>query len=168
MLHYASRLNSGVRPLLEISVNQYTCRLSGVRSLLKITVLFLFAAMAMSGCATVGDDHIDDATLTQKLQHTWAGVPDDIEIDGETTYLPEGVWNMLGHFKHEGKIYTVLASGKWHVKDGYLHYSVTHSNLPSMVPDGFASADKIVRVTDSEFIYVSPADGRMTTEHRVR
>ena len=150
-------------------MNYYTRLLtSGIRSFMKITVLFLFVAMAISGCASVGDDRVDDATLTQRLQHTWAAEPDDVQIDGETTYLPEGVVNFLGHFRHDGKIYAVLGSGTWHVKDGYLHYTVTHSNLPSMVPDGFASADKIVSVTNSELIYVSAADGRKTIEHRVR
>jgi len=135
---------------------------------MKISVVLLLAAMTTSGCATVADAPMDTASLTQRLQHTWALRPDAVVADAETTYLPEGVMNIHGHFKHNGKTYTVVASGSWYVKDGYLYYSITHSNIPSMIPDGFSSADKIVRVTDREFTYISSADGRTTRERRTR
>lgn len=100
--------------------------------------------------------------------NTWATTPDNVVADGETTYLPEGVMNVFGHFKHGGKIHAFLASGRWYIKSGYLHYTITHSNLPSIIPDGFTSADKILRITDSQLIYTTSADGRTSTERRLR
>jgi hypothetical protein len=47
-------------------------------------------------------------------------------------------------------------------------FDVTTSNIPYIIPNGFTSAEKIVRVTDKVLITVSPVDGSTVTEHRIR
>ncbi len=135
---------------------------------MKPTILVLFASAMFAGCATDTAVRTDDAVLAQRIQHTWVTAPDDLVVDGETTFLPGGVMNIFGHFKHGGKIHTVVGSGRWHIKDGYLHYTIYESNIPRILPDGFTSVDRIVRITDSQFTYISSADGKTTTERRLR
>jgi len=137
---------------------------------MKHVSLALLIGLTISACATLDKGTVNDASLEQLLQHTWAGreASADVVIEGETTYLPEGRVNMIGHLRQKGRIRTLNGSGTWHVKGGYLYWTVTKSNFADVIPNGFASADKIVRVTENEFTYVSSEDGKIKTEHRIR
>ena len=161
---------------------------------MKNHLLTFFIAASISGCATVHNERTDDASLEQRIQsHTWdyrEPVSKELTIEGETTYLPGGIMNLFGHVKEngqvrsilapgtsgwrvangneKGQIRTILASGTWHVKNGYLYYTITKSNVANMIPNGFTSGDKIVRVTQNELTYISSADGNTVTEHRIR
>jgi len=137
---------------------------------MKILSFTLLIAAIIPACTALETKSASDASPEQKLQHTWAyrESSKNLRIEAKTAYLPGGVMNLAGHVSQNGQIKPVLASGTWHVKDGYLYYTITKSNLPSIIPNGFTSGDKIVRVTDSEFTYISSADGKTVTEHRIR
>ena len=65
---------------------------------------------------------------------------------------------------HENR--AARASGRWSVRDGYLHTKIESSTLPSLMPVGFAAAWKLKEVTGKEMIYVSAANGRTRVEYR--
>src|SRR5204862_369092 len=128
-------------------------------------------AVILCACASVDTQPMDDLSLEKRLQHTWSfhGVGSNHAIvDGETTYLPGGVMNLFGHTTQDGTVHTDLGSGTWYVKNGYLYYTLAKSNFSREIPNGFTSADKIVRVTETEFTYISSHNGRTITEHRIR
>jgi hypothetical protein len=135
---------------------------------MKHIILTLLVAAVISACASDVRGPSDDAALERRLQHTWATTPDDVVIDGETSYLPGGVMNLFGHVREDGKVRTILASGTWHISKGYLYYTMTKSNFANLIPNGFTSVDKIVRITDDEFTYIASADGKSETERRIR
>jgi len=88
--------------------------------------------------------------------------PDGSVLEGRRIFLEGGRLNMTGVYtegkptsrrRSRTKKATLIASGTWKVKDGHLHYTIEKSNIPKAVPDGFTTADKIVKVTESEFVY---------------
>jgi hypothetical protein len=137
---------------------------------MKIILSTLLIAVLVSACTSIGTQPMDDLSIQQRLQHTWSyrDAGPDLVVEGETTYLPGGIMNVSGQYRHNKTTGIVVASGTWHVKNGYLYYTVTSSNVPGMIPKGFTSADKLVKVTDKELTYVSTADGETVTEHRIR
>lgn len=112
-----------------------------------------------------------DAEWQQALVGTWEGISADsggAVIRGKTTYFPGGLMGVVGSITLDGNVLHVVASGTWEVKQGYLHYTVGASNIPDLLPVGFASADKIVSITGKELTYVSSSSGRTKIDYRVR
>jgi hypothetical protein len=137
---------------------------------MKEPLLSFLIATIVAACATVDEQPTDDASLEKRIQHTWSSreVTDHTIIDGQTAYLPGGVMNLFGHVNHNGTFIKVIGSGTWHIKNGYLFSTITTSNIPYIIPNGFTSADKIVRVTEKELTTVSSIDGSTETAHRIR
>jgi hypothetical protein len=131
----------------------------------------LLIAAIIPGCTTTDKEPGEDVSLEQRLQHTWAfreAASNGVIIEGKTAYLPEGIMNLAGRVTQNGQSRPILASGTWRVKNGYLYYTITKSNVPSIIPNGFTSGDKIVRVTANELTYISSDNGKVVTEHRIK
>jgi len=112
-----------------------------------------------------------DAGLTRRIEGTWAGTestPDGLVLRGETTYLPGGRMNLRGSILYGEATHPIIGSGTWQVRDGYLHYTLETSNVSDFLPDGYSSADQILKVTDTELIYRSSGSGKTKVEQRVR
>ena len=110
--------------------------------------------------------------------------PDDVIVESQFTLLPGGRVNWQGELRmlvpadfylpnrpnyevRNGRlVYYFTASGKWAVRDGYLHTKIESSTLPSLMPVGFAAAWKLKEVTSKEMIYVSAANGSTRVEFR--
>jgi uncharacterized RDD family membrane protein YckC len=45
-------------------------------------------------------------------------------------------------------------SGTWRVEDGYLYYKITSSNHPEIMPIGDINANKIINITDKDYVYI--------------
>ena len=145
----------------------------------------IFAAallsLGLSACGTGDDD------LARALVGTWGSrdvAPDDVIVETRFSLLPGGRVNWRGdvrllvpadfylpnrpnyEVKNGRLIYYFTASGKWSVRDGYLHTRIEQSTLPSLMPVGFAAAWKLREVNGREMIYVSAANGRTRVEYR--
>jgi len=147
-----------------------------------IKVLLLACAAALvSGCGASDDE------FAKVVVGTWGSrevAPDDVIVENRFTLLPGGRVNWQGELRmlvppdfylpdrpnyevRNGRlVYYFSASGKWSVRDGYLHTKIESSTLPSLLPAGFAAAWKLKEVTSKEMIYVSAANGRTRVEVR--
>ena len=144
-------------------------------------VLLAFAVATLGGCGTSDDD------FAKVVVGTWGSrevAPDDVIVETRFTLLPGGRVNWQGELRmlvppdfylpdrpnyevRNGRlVYYFSASGKWSVRDGYLHTKIETSTLPSLMPTGFAAAWKLKEVTRKEMIYVSAANGRTRVETR--
>ena len=111
----------------------------------------------------------NDLELEKKIIGTWQGQPvraGDVIVEGKTIYLPGGRMNLAGRIIFPDGQRQVIGSGRWQVKEGYLHWTVETSNVSEMIPNGFSSADKIVSVTEAEFTYSSA--GQTKVDKRLR
>ena len=145
-------------------------------ALLLACVLALLAA-----CGASDDD------FAKVVVGTWGSrevAPDDVIVETRFTLLPGGRVNWQGELRilvppdfylpnrpnyevRNGRlVYYFSASGKWSVRDGYLHTKIESSTLPSLMPPGFAAAWKLKEVTRKEMIYVSAVNGRTRVELR--
>ena len=133
-------------------------------------VIFVMSLASMMSSCVSPRIAADDLALQQRLQHTWSYRHSNpqFSLEGETTYLPGGVMNLFGRFRYGGQTRAIAGNGTWHVKNGYLYSTLTRSNASDILPNGFTSSDKILRVTDREFRYLSSATGKIVIERRVR
>jgi hypothetical protein len=150
--------------------------LRAARALMLVTAIAL-----LGGCGATDDD------FAKVVVGTWGSrevAPDDVIVETRFTLLPGGRVNWQGELRmlvpadfylpnrpnyevRNGRlVYYFSASGNWSVRDGYLHAKIESSNLPSLLPIGFASAWKLKEVTSKEMIYVSAASGRTRVEYR--
>jgi len=146
-----------------------------------VKVLLLTCAALVSGCGASDDD------FAKVVVGTWSSrevAPDDVIVETRFTLLPGGRVNWQGEVRmlvppdfylsdrpnyevRNGRlVYYFSASGKWSVRDGYLHTKIESSTLPSLLPAGFAAAWKLKEVTSKEMIYVSAANGHTRVEYR--
>ena len=144
-------------------------------------LLFAFSAALLGGCGASDDD------FAKVVVGTWGSrdvAPDDVIVETQFTLLPGGRVNWQGELRmlvpadfylpnrpnyevRNGRlVYYFTASGKWAVRDGYLHTKIESSTLPSLMPSGFAAAWKLKEVTSKEMIYVSAVNGRTRVEFR--
>ncbi len=135
----------------------------------------------LTACGASDDD------FAKVVVGTWGSrevAPDDVIVETQYTLLPGGRVNWQGELRmlvpadfdlptrhnfevRNGRlVYYFSASGKWAVKDGYLHTKIETSTLPSLMPIGFAAAWKLKEVTSKEMIYVSAASGRTRVEYK--
>lgn len=151
--------------------------------LMRIPVLsFVFLAVAaLAGCGASDDD------FAKAVVGTWGSrdvAPDDVIVETQFTLLPGGRVNWQGQVRllvpptfylpdrlnfevNNGRlIYYFTASGKWAMREGYLHTRIESSTLPSLLPVGFAAAWKLKEVNSKEMVYVSAANGRTRVEYR--
>lgn len=149
---------------------------AAARAILMACVLGVLGA-----CGASDDD------FAKVVVGTWGSrevAPDDVIVENQFTLLPGGRVNWQGELRmlvpadfdlptrynfevRNGRlVYYFSASGKWAVKDGYLHTKIERSTLPSLMPVGFAAAWKLKEVTTKEMIYVSAASGRTRVEIR--
>lgn len=148
---------------------------------------FVHALVAGTIAGLLGACGNSDDAFAKALVGTWgsrAVAPDDVIVENHFTILPGGRINWQGELRmlvppdfylpnrpnyevRNGRlVYYFNASGKWAVKDGYLHTRIEHSTLPSLMPVGFASAWKLREVTSREMIYQSAPDGPTRVEYR--
>jgi hypothetical protein len=145
-------------------------------------VLFLLVVVSsLAGCGTSDNDY------QVALLGTWVSREvgqDDVIVETQTTLLPGGRVNWSGELRlpvpptfyvpsgvsHEVKngrlVFYFNASGAWFVRDAYMHTRVESTTLPSLMPEGFATAWQLKEVNPKELIYVSAANGRTRVEYR--
>lgn len=128
-----------------------------------VVFLALFQSM-LFGCQP-SQNEIWERAIVGVWSH--ASTYGDASVEGKTSYLPGGRMTVTGTLKYkDAEDQLINGSGKWHVKDGWLHYTMEVSTLPDILPNGYSSADKIIRVTDKELVYVND-DGETVTDFRV-
>jgi len=111
----------------------------------------------------------DDEIFAQKIIGTWE--TKRIETDGsvlvgEESYYPSKEVSGAGVFTIDNNKdpIAVVYSGKWRIEGGYLYTTITSSNLPELIPLGYISAAKIIKITDKDLVYEQ--DGRQYVDQR--
>ncbi len=110
---------------------------------------------------------VDDSSLTKALVGSWYEKetrPDGTQPEGISTYLANGHALFAVIFKDKGLATLVSMEGTWSIKDGALVVKLESAtfgkealplkDLPILKPD------KILRITQDEFVYVDSEDGK--------
>ena len=68
-------------------------------------------------------------------------------------------------FPVQGQQIPIILSGTWEIKNNYRHYKIESSNLEELIPRGYSSAEKVIEITEDEFVYIS--EGQEMVEYRI-
>lgn len=113
-----------------------------------------------------------DAQLRRALVGTWQSTATNdqgVSDYGECTYFDNGEFHAKGtlyfpdHTTRDFK-----GAGTWTIQKEQMQWKLAESNIPDLIPVGFASSDKIVHITEQEYQYVDSDTGKTMTEYRVK
>ena len=137
---------------------------------MKINILIrvsLFAlACAIAACRE--DDQVSartDAEMKALIIGTW--VLDDGPLSlyyMEKTYSPDGT--STGFLLNRQTRKRIDFTSSWKIEDGNLTGSVVTSSDPTAMAPSASYSNKIVKLTDKQFVMVQYGTGRVTIKHR--
>lgn len=112
----------------------------------------------------------DDASLAKRLVGMWheeRPLPNGVSAAEDTTVLADGTFKSEAKITKAGKTQSYQATGQWEVKGGYLNQTIT--SLPQ-APDkvGTKIAEKIVSVSETEFVFVNEKGETKTAKRKGR
>ncbi|MFQ5755671.1 MAG: hypothetical protein ACE5H7_06185 [Acidiferrobacterales bacterium] len=113
----------------------------------------------------------EDIRLERELVGTWEATTQTLEgatLHVQFTLLQGGKISWRGYTAYQGQKTPVILSGSWQVRRSYLQYTVESSNVPSVIPNGFTSANKILSVSDTELKHVDGLDGKTKIISRIK
>ncbi len=98
-----------------------------------------------------------DEIFQKKIVGTWETrrIVDNLLLISEESFYPSNEFSGTATLTNdEGEIIYLRYSGTWRIEDGYLYYKITSSNYPKLMPTGDISANKIINVTDRDYVYI--------------
>lgn len=103
----------------------------------------------------------------EKLLGKWlySGKVGETSIVGVTEFRKDGTIVAKGKMTTDGETQEVTIEGTWEIKGDVLIETVTKTSNQDVVPNGTVSKDKILSISDTEFVY-EDQDGEKTTEKR--
>ncbi|MBM3979106.1 MAG: lipocalin-like domain-containing protein [Planctomycetes bacterium] len=113
----------------------------------------------LTGCSTGSGNR--DAEYTRKLVGVWEetqGLPGSGKVTGRLTYAADGRFTATvtySDFDKARAARTYKANGTWKVKDGNFIYRVENSDDPLFMVAGRSGVDRIISVSESDFVYES-------------
>lgn len=107
-----------------------------------------------------------DAEIKTKIVGTWIRRANDVREYMEKTYRPDGT--SKGFLFDEVTGQRVYFTSSWEIRKGYLRGKVLTSTEPVGLPVGKKYSDKIIRVTNEEFVTIEEGLNRETIKHRKR
>lgn len=140
-----------------------------VRSALRVVTVAVAVAVWMGGCAKApprAEHGMSDKELARALVGTWR-MEDTvlgITVSGVSTYRADGTAS--------GQIVVgdeppVELEWTWRIEDGQNRTRVTKSSSPDLMAVGETGTDRVLRLTESEYVYVDD-EGQQITERRLR
>jgi len=115
-----------------------------------------------------------DVTNQNALVGTWRStgrmdLPSGVSISSlRYTFSSGQTYTLTGSYRFLGISYPINVSGTWDVRDGFCRGEVKSSNVPIMVKEGFSWANKIVRVTDDEYVFINSLNNEQVRDPRIR
>jgi hypothetical protein len=98
-----------------------------------------------------------DQELSEKIIGTWQSnrIEDGVALQLEESFYPGDKFSGMAQIENdEGEALYLRYSGTWEIKDSYLHYEITSSNNPDLIPIGDLTVNKIVNVTENDYVYI--------------
>ena len=111
-----------------------------------------------------------ESQLEKAIVGTWeyrGSTPEGVFIEVRTSYAPSGHLTAMGKATFQGQQHPLIVSGRWQVKDSYLHSTVDTSNVPFLIPNGFTDAVEIISISAHELTYRDSMAGQTVVESRV-
>ena len=113
---------------------------------------------------------VDDASLAKRLVGTWheeRSGPNGGNATEDTTVLADGTFKSEAKISTGGKTLSYQATGQWEIKGGFLNQTIT--SLPQ-APDrvGTKVAEKVVAVSETEFVYINEAGLTQTAKRKAK
>ena len=106
-----------------------------------------------------------DSEMAERIIGTW--VVDDGPLSlyyMEKTYSPDGTSAGFLLNRQTGK--RIGFTGQWHIRNGYFSGEVLTSTDPKALPLGAAYWNKMVKITDKQWVMIQQDTGRVTIKHR--
>jgi hypothetical protein len=110
-----------------------------------------------------------DEKFTKKIIGTWEmrRIEDESVVVAQESFYPSQQFNGTANaVNKDGKTIYIRYSGTWKIENGYLYYKVTSSSKTDLMPVGDLNANKIVNITDKDYVYIDP-QGRQQVDRRV-
>jgi hypothetical protein len=134
--------------------------------------LFLFASVTVAGSVSGRDDpqkKPSDSEIKKLLIGKW-GVDENengVKIKGVENYKDDGTIEAEATID-DGKNppLKIVLSGTWKLMDGVIVSTVTKTNVPKVIPEGFVSKDTVLKISDKE-LTVKSEMGKEKTQKRV-
>jgi hypothetical protein len=124
----------------------------------------LLLALGITACREEAPAQTD-AEMKSRIIGTW--VLDDGPLSlyyMEKTYVADGTSAGLLVNRQTGK--RVAFTGRWQMQNGYFSGEVLSSTDPKTLPVGGAYWNKMIKITDKEWVMIQPDTGRVTFKRR--
>ncbi|MEB3295224.1 MAG: hypothetical protein VKJ24_18880, partial [Synechococcales bacterium] len=108
-----------------------------------------------------------DSTYAQKLLGTWETqhIQDNILFQAEESFYPNQEFSGAAVVTDGEDTLYLRYSGTWKIEDEYLYYKVTSSNNTKLMPIGDLSANRIINITDKDYVYID-SSGKQHVDNR--
>jgi hypothetical protein len=108
----------------------------------------------------------DDAEMRARIIGTWVLNDGPLSLYYmEKTYVPDGTSTGFVLNRQTGK--RINFTSRWEIKNGYFTGEVTTASDPAMRV-GVPFLNKIIKLTDKQFVMIETDTGRVTFKHRKR
>jgi hypothetical protein len=130
-------------------------------------VAFL-AACTFTSLVSAGEEpkKLTDEEITKRIVGKWAVDEGDgkaePKIKGTMTYKKDGKVDAEATIEVGKNSVKVSLSGTWKVSDGVITSTVTKTNVPDLIKEGFVSKDKVISINDKEYKYKDEKDNEKT------
>lgn len=118
--------------------------------------LSLFLIILIQAVAFAANQELSDEQIRTKIVGTW--LPDEElarTLTGEVTYKKDFTFAGLILMKLPDRTVPWEFAGKWKVESGKLTYEYTKSSIPDLLPVGRVSTDRIISISDKEFVSIT-------------
>jgi hypothetical protein len=139
-----------------------------------VGITFLFVAMAFTGWVSARAEppkKPTDSEITKLIVGKWAvdeGGDNEPKIKGTMHYKKDGTVEANATIEiGKNPPLKVTVSGTWKAMDGVIVATVTKTNVPDLIKEGFVSKDTVISIDDKEFKYKSE-QGKERTEKRIK
>lgn len=103
-------------------------------------------------------DLSDSRATSSLLLGSWSKFvvnPDTSAQEVQVSFLPGARYNLhIGFSLADGSMGENTFSGVWEYKDHHMYCTVEASSAPSILPIGYTSVDRILRVTEKELVII--------------
>ncbi len=132
---------------------------------MKFTITLVFTLLASSVIASEIDQTLSDNIIGTWWSRTSNG---NMAVESAEAFSKDGVLVTKGDVYVNGQLveqYKIKSN--WKINDSHSLVEITESSNPSIVPVGLTIKDKIISITEKEFVYLA-SDGTQHTLTRIK
>lgn len=116
-----------------------------------LLIVLSFTSLAISFAASTTDDDIK-AKLVAGSWHDKEEFP-ELVSERITIFYPDNTLWTRGAIYKGNEVMEVEYRAKYTIENGFITETVVSSNRPDAIPIGKTTTDKVLEITDSDFIY---------------